>query len=180
MKYLLLVLPFLAACSSSYMRDAAPSGPLGPDEARIVVYRTSAMGFARTFPVYDGEELIGFSEVGSSFESIRKSGSHVFIAWGESDGVVHAELAPQKTYYLELYPTIGFFTAGVGLTPVPATPDTCAKIDETLKSLAHRELIPERGAAWVESHKSKEEKKLKKHEGEEINPKQLLKSGDGR
>ncbi len=180
MKYLLPILPFLAACSSSYMRDAGPSVDPGPDEARIVVYRDSGVAMARTFPVYDGEELIGFSEYGSYFEVNRKAGEHLFLAWGSSDGVVHAELAPKKTYYLWFYPKAGFFSAGAGLDAVPATPENCAKMDALLPKLSRRELIPERGAAWVESHKSKQEKKLGKQEGKEVDPKHLMQPEDGR
>lgn len=180
MKYLLAILPFLAACSSSYMRDAGSSPEPGPDEAKIVVYRTSVLGAARTFPVYDGEELLGFTEVGSYFESLRKPGHHLFVTWGESDGVVSADLAPAKTYYLEMYPKVGFFSAGAGLSPVPASPEKCAELDKTLQRLAHRELIPERGAAWEEKHREKEAKIISKHEAHPPGEGSVLKPEDGR
>jgi hypothetical protein len=180
MKTLLMILPFLAACSSSYMRDAGTSAAPGPGESKIVVYRGMGAGFARTFPVYDGEELLGFTEVNSYFEALRKPGEHLFIAWGESDGVVHAELAPGKTYYLEFYPRMGVFSAGAGLDAVPATPDKCVQIDKMLGTFAHREIIPERGASWEEKHREKEAKLIQKHSAQEPGSKGLLRPEDGR
>src|SRR5262249_17342844 len=109
-----------------------------------------------------------------------KPGPHTFIAWGESDGVVHAELAPRKTYYLQFYPTMGFFSAGAGLQGVPATPENCVKVDGTLKGMAPRELIPERGATWTESHVKKQAKKLEYWEGEGRDKGGVLKPEDGR
>ena len=180
MKILLSILPFLAACSSSYMRDAGPTPAPGQEEAKVVIYRSSIVGAARTFPVYDGEELLGFTEVSSYFESLRKPGHHLFVAWGESDGVVHAELAPGKTYYLEFYPKMGFFSAGAGLAAVPATPEKCAELDKLLSGLAHRELIPERGATWEENHREKEAKLVNRHEAQEPSRNGVLRPEDGR
>lgn len=176
---ILMVVP-LAACSSSYMRDAGPSAAPGPDEAKVVVYRSSIVGAARTFPVYDGEELLGFSEASSYFESLRKPGHHLFVAWGESDGVVHAELAPGKTYYLEFYPRMGFFSAGAGLAAVPATPEQCTRLDKLLGGLSHRELIPERGAEWEEKHREKEARLVSRHEAQEAAGNGVLHPEDGR
>ena len=61
------MLMFLAACSTTdLMRDARPSGPPCPDQAKVVIYRTSAFGGGSHFPVYEVDEnsrrLVGFTE----------------------------------------------------------------------------------------------------------------------
>lgn len=172
MKSLLIVLPFLAACSSSYMRNAGGSVEPGPDEAKVIVFRNSPVGFLFTYAVTDGSELIGVAEAGSYFETIRKAGPHTFVAWGESDDAVEAVLEPQKTYYLRFYTRSGFFSPGAGLAPVPATAENWARMDDLLPKLSRRELIPERGAAWMKSHSSIQEKK--------VDPGHWMKPYDGR
>jgi len=66
MKAIILVLPFVAACSSCYMREAQPSGPPGVGESKVIFCRPSRFtGSGVTFDVWDGATLIGFAESGS-------------------------------------------------------------------------------------------------------------------
>ena len=63
----------LAACSTTReMRDAAPTPPPGPGEAKVVVYRTAVFGGADHYPVYDAvspePKLLGYTETGCYFE----------------------------------------------------------------------------------------------------------------
>jgi hypothetical protein len=176
MKWIATLLPFLAACSSSYMRDAAPTDPPGPDEAKIVILRDAFYAIARTFPIYDGDELLGFSEYGSYFECRRKPGHHLFLAWGETDGAVQADLAGSRTYYLQFNPKAGFFSAGASLQLLPPGPH----LDARIKGLVCRELIPERGDSWMTRHHEKAARKVEYYEGQGKARCVVLKPEDGR
>jgi hypothetical protein len=112
-KLLVALLLLLAGCTSSYMRDAEPAGPPGPDEAKVVFYRTSAVSSVVAFPVYDGERLVGFTEKGNYFEVRCIPGRHVFSSGRPSfaASTLNADLAPGRTYSVKSYPK----NAGAGM-----------------------------------------------------------------
>src|SRR6516162_8842751 len=105
MKGIPILLPaLLAACSTtSYMRDAQPTPPPGPDEAKVIIYRTATFGGADNFPVYElvGDEdgtLLGFTETDRYFEVHCPPGKHLFITWGEGEAFIEADLEGGRTY----------------------------------------------------------------------------------
>jgi hypothetical protein len=180
MKGILLLLPFQVACASSYMTDTEPLGQPSPDQAKVVLFRTVPVAMALTFPIYDGTELLGFSEYGTYFECFRKPGPHFFVAWGESDGIVEADLAGGKTYFLEFFPTWGFFKTGAGLAPVPAQSEKGAKMEGILSGLKCRQLIPERQASWMERHQDKAVQKEEHAQEKAPENRAYLRPGDGK
>jgi hypothetical protein len=146
------------------MRDVDPSGPPGSNESKVIIYRTSAFGGAVTQPVYDKEKLVGFTEKGNYFEVRCTPGEHLFISWGEYDAAVDADLAPGKTYFIKSYPKMGVFTAGAGLKPVTADQKEWATVEDTLKKMRCRELIPELAAQYSENRKETAEEVSKRYE----------------
>jgi hypothetical protein len=169
-----------AACSSSYMRDAAPSGPPKADEAKIVVYRSSSLfGGAVTFPVYEGEKLLGFAEKGCFFEYRCPPGKRVFVSWGENEKVVEAALSAGKTYYLNAYPKVGAWTSAVGLDPVTMAHGDWAGVEALVAGLSCREVIPEKAAQHEEKRREKARKILQEHAAGEEDA-LFLKAEDGK
>src|SRR5689334_16950186 len=129
MRAIVLILPFVAACSSSYMRPAEPGAPPGEGESKVVFCRPSRFaGSAVTFSLWDGVRLIGFAESGSYFEYRCSPGKHLFIAEAEGDKAVDADLSARKTYYIWVTPRMGVLSANVGLTPVNQASDLMPKI----------------------------------------------------
>ena len=159
MKAILLFLPFVAACSSSYMREAQPGGPPGEGESKVVFCRPSRFaGSAVTFDVWDGSTLIGFAESGTYFEYRCTPGKHLFLAEGESDKAIDADLAPRKTYYVWVTPRMGFMTANVGFTPVTKDSELVPKLEKALMKNKCRELIPEKWTEYQDRHREQMEK----------------------
>ena len=178
MKILCLVLPLtLAACSTtSYMRDAQPSPPPGPDQAKVVVYRTAAFGGADNYPVYDDAgNLLGFTETDCFFEILRPPGRYRFAALGEGESIVDAELAGGKTYYLRASSKFGIVTSRPVLTPVTTGSEYLGEIDRDLPRLQARELDPEKAP---EFEARKERRAMEAFAGE-AKP-QFLRPEDGR
>ncbi len=166
MKAIILVLPFVAACSSSYMRAAEPGGPPGEGESKVVFCRPGRMaGSAVTFSVWDGLQLIGFAESGSYFEYRCSPGKHLFIAEAESDKAVDADLGAKKTYYVWVTPRMGVVSASVGLTPVNQESDLLPKLEKALKKGKCRELIPEIVAEYQERCRERMQKLKEEFEG---------------
>jgi hypothetical protein len=144
-KTVLALLPLtLAACTTTdFMRDARPTPPPGPDEAKVVVYRTSQFGGADNFSVVDGDgTLLGFTETDCYFEIRRPPGRHLFAARGEGDAFVEADLAGGKTYYIRAYSKFGVWSSRPGFAPVGRGSEHSGEIDRVLPTLRCRELDP--------------------------------------
>ena len=148
-KLALLLLPLFASCSSSHhmrdMRVGTRSGQPGPDVSKVIIYRTKTPG--APFPIYGGENLVGYSESGSYFEILCEPGGHRFSSsstW-PSDAVVTADLAPGKTYYIESYVVGGggCSVASPQLRPLTHENGQWAKIETKINRLQSRELGPE-------------------------------------
>ncbi|MBI2899040.1 MAG: hypothetical protein HYY17_02575 [Planctomycetes bacterium] len=173
------VLACLCSCSSPYMRDAAPTGPPGPDEVKIVVYRPGSIGGGAKFPVYVGDRLVGFAEHGAYFEHRCAPGKRLLLAWGENDAAIGAELAGGRTYYVRAVANFGFFEAQVGFEPVAKDSDLAKRLDADLGACKCRELIPERGAQFEKEKRERVLKLIEVFERGEKKPR-VMKADDGR
>ena len=165
MKGIAILLPAaLAACSTtSYMRDAQPTPPPGPDEAKVVIYRTATFGGAENFPVYelvDDEDgkLLGFTETDRYFEVRCPPGKHLFVTRGEGDAFIEADLEGGRTYFIRTYSKFGLLSARPGFAPVGRESELFPDLEETLSTLQCRELDPRKAAEY--DHR--EEDSLKK------------------
>ena len=181
MKAILLVLPFLVACSSSYMREAAPGAPPGETESKVIFCRPSRMtGSAVTFSLWDGAKLIGFAESGSYFEYRCSPGKHLFIAEAESDKAIDADLGARKTYYVWVTPRMGFMSANVGLTPVNQDSELMPKVEKALSKNQCRELIPELVEKYESRYREQMQKIKEEFEGARAEKAMKLRPEDGR
>jgi hypothetical protein len=145
----------LAACSAAYMRDPEPGAAPGPEEAKVVIYRPSSSAASRTYPVYDGERLVGFAESGAYFEYRCPAGEHLFLVLGRADAAVRAELAPGRTYYLRVDAKAAWFSRRLLLSPVaPGSPEM-ERLEDELGGCDPRELVPEEGAEFAEEDRDR-------------------------
>jgi len=117
------VLILLASCSTTdRMRDARPTPAPGPDESKVIVYRTSYFGESAHFPIYEIQEgdgrLLGFTETDCYFEILCPPGRHLFFTWGEGEAFVEATLEPGKTYFIRATSKFGVVSPRPGLAPV--------------------------------------------------------------
>jgi hypothetical protein len=163
MRAIILVLPLVAACSTSYMRAAQPSGPPGDGESKVIFCRPSRfIGGALTFSLWDGPKLIGFAESGSYFEYRCSPGKHLFVAEDEGDKAIDADLSAQKTYYIWVTPRFG---ATVGLTPVNKDSELLPKVEKALGKNQCRELIPELVSEYQDRYREQMQKIKEEFEG---------------
>jgi hypothetical protein len=186
MKTLLpLLLLALAACSktTSYMRDSQPGPPPGPQESKVVVYRSAKWGGGKHFPIYEyvNEEgkLIGFTETDCFFEYRCAPGKHLFLTWGEGSAFIEADLAPQKTYYIRAYSKYGWWAARPGFAPVNTGSESMDKLGEIWPTLKCRELDPASAAEYASRKEDRMKKMQAGYEEGRKNP-QYLKAEDGR
>jgi hypothetical protein len=182
---LAVLLLALVACSktTSYMRDAQPTPPPGPNESKVIVYRSAKWGGGKHFPIYeyvdeDGK-LLGFTETDCYFEFKCTPGKHLFLTWGEGKAFIEADLAPQKTYYIRAYSKYGYWAARPGFSPVNKDSEYMDKLDEVWATLRCRELDPEQAAEYA-TRKEERMKKVQASYEEGKKAPLYLKPDDGR
>jgi hypothetical protein len=174
----------LAACSTSgYMRDAQPTPPPGPDESKIIVYRTSAFGESAHFPVFEiedeGGRLHGFTETDCYFEVRCAPGVQLFLTWGEGNEVVEADLEPGKTYYLRAFSKFGLVRPRPGLAPVRQGSEEWKELEKLLPTLRCRELDPARAAEFVAQNQDRLKETHRSYVDGRKNPR-VIRPEDGR
>jgi hypothetical protein len=142
-----------AGCSTTgYMRDAKPTPPPGPTEAKVVVYRTAVVGGFDNFPVYeyinDDGKLLGFTETNCYFEYRCDPGKHFFLTWGEGDAFIEADLAPGKIYYIQAWSKLGILSSRPGFAPVAPGSEAFHELEKSWPELRCRELDPDKAVEY--------------------------------
>ncbi len=116
---LLSCLSLLTSCTN-YMQDTKPLGPPGPNEATVVFCRPSRfIAGGDKFPLWDGEQFLGFVADGCTIEHRCAPGEHFFVASAQTYKGLPATLAGGRVYYVWVTPRVGFLITAVGFTPVP-------------------------------------------------------------
>jgi hypothetical protein len=149
---IVLLLAAAGCTSTGYMRDAVPTPPPGPTEAKVVVYRTAVLGGVDNFPIYeylnDDGKLLGFTETDCYFEYRCDPGKHFFLTWGEGDAFIEADLAPGKTYYLQAWSKFGILSSRPGFAPVLPDSEAYRELEKDWPRLQCRELDPGKAAEY--------------------------------
>ena len=142
------VLLLAAGCMSTVqtMREGKPTPPPGPDEAKVVVYRSSAFGGIDHFPIYeymngDGK-LMGVTETDCYFEYRCPPGKHFFLTWGEGDAFIEATLDAGKTYYIQAWSKFGIISSRPGFGPVGKDSEAMKELRAAWPRLRCREIDP--------------------------------------
>lgn len=148
--------------TTSYMRDAQPTPPPGPTEAKVVVFRDTAFGGIDHFPIYeylnDDGKLLGFTETDCYFEYRCAPGKHFFLTFGEGDAFIEAMLDGGKTYYIRAWSKFGIISSRPGFGPVSKDSDDLKELQKCWPTLKCRELDP----ADVSYVETKDENRLQK------------------
>lgn len=153
MKLLSAFLLLSVGCTStSYMRDARRSPPPGPNESKVVVYRTAVLGGVDNFPIFeyldDDSKLLGFTETGCYFEYRCPPGRHFFLTWGEGNAFIDADLAPGRTYYIQAWSKFGLLSSRPGFAPVAPDSADMRELAKQWPELRCRELDPAKAASY--------------------------------
>lgn len=122
----------LAACASEPGDDISPFmnklgtnklvPPPRPDESVVIFIRPTDDRAGTQSTLYDlrsdGDHFVG---VGSAYSRVAwrtEPGSHLFMVIGEAADFMYGQLAPGKTYYVQIVPRFGFTKARFSLYPV--------------------------------------------------------------
>ena len=137
-------------------------------------------GGAVTFPVWDGEKLVGFSESGGNFEHRCAPGEHFFVASAQTYKGMPATLAGGSVYYVWLTPRLGFLSAGVGLTPVRAEDvELLAQVRTSLQENEYRCLLREKSDPYEANRRDTIREVLAEFRSGERTAEPALRAADG-
>lgn len=155
---LLLVIALVhlgCVAKSKYMAEAsAPAPPLGPAPgmASVVFMRPSGLGGAITFMIIDQNgHFVGDSTAGGHFSAELPPGEYLFIAEGENTAVMHANLGPDRLYYVEVVPKMGIFSARVGLEPIKPGGEGWSTVGQTLRETTRFIPLAKEGQASLDA-----------------------------
>lgn len=147
-----LALTAIGCTASGYMRDAEAGPAPGPDEVKVVVYRNAVVGGVDNFPVYvylardNRLQLLGFTETDGYFEYYGRPGKALFIASGEGDAFIEADLVAGHTYTFRAWSKFGWVSSRPGFAPVLPGSDRWLELLEVRDRLQARQLDPETAA----------------------------------
>jgi hypothetical protein len=126
MKYIIVILVFLSAYTSSPCQEIPPA----PENKAVVYFvRTSGLGFAINFTYLDSATLIAKTNGTNYVRYECEPGHHLFWVRSENRDFVEAEVEAGKIYFLEAVPQMGAIKAAVQLRPVdPSKEETMKRI----------------------------------------------------
>jgi hypothetical protein len=127
------------AATSEYMRPAQLTGPPTPPpgQALVVFVRPSSFALGLRFTILSAQgQFLGDSLPASNFAIILPPGQHVFFGWAENTSALRADLAPDRTYYVEVAPKMGFGSARCHLLAITPRAESWAKLSTWLRETA--------------------------------------------
>lgn len=152
-RFLPALLLLAAGCTTTnYMRDATPTPPPAPNEAKVIFYRTAVLGGVDNFPVFeyvnDDGKLLGFTETNCYFEVRCAPGRHFYLTLGEGEAFIDAELAAGKTYFIQAWSKFGVFSSRPGFAPVAPDSEDMREFRKRWPELRCRELDPSKAPSY--------------------------------
>ena len=166
----ILVVAAASGCSyaSPYMRPAQPGLPAAtPDAARVVFVRPSGMAFAVGVTILDGAgRFLGDLPAQSHFSVAVPPGPHLFLAWAENTAAVRAELAPGRTYFVEVSPRPGFWSMRIQLLALTPRHPKWRERPEWIRRT--QRLVPDRPAGQAEMNRRAEDRAERLRRAREI------------
>jgi hypothetical protein len=171
MRQLLIVSVFAViaqgcAATSPYMipKKGGTLGAASGDKAQVVFVRPSsfAKGIACAILDADGTYL-GEAVPAAYFPVTLKPGSHTFVAWSEGTHAMKADLAPGKTYYVEVSPSMGVWSARFHLKAIrKGTPEYDQVKEWLAESTMHEVKLSEGQKEIVDARKADADETIKK------------------
>jgi hypothetical protein len=153
------------AATSDHMREVAsaepPAAPAG--SATVIFVRPSGYaGGIKTTILDEHGGFLGDSLPESQFSVAVPAGKHLFVSWAENTGALQADLAAGKTYYVEVAPRMGAFSARVHLLAVTPRTKSWAKLPEWLRESRHYVPDPRSGQAYLASRQDDVKERLRR------------------
>jgi hypothetical protein len=147
----------LAGCSASseYMREAAaPKLEAPSDKATVIFIRPSgyAAGIATTILDEKGH-FLGDSLAETYFVAQVAPGKQTFIAWAENTAALTATLEAGKTYYVEVSPKMGAWSARVHLLALTPRSENWGELRGWLAESKYMQVDQRGGQAYLDSRK---------------------------
>ena len=88
-----------------------------PPEGKVLVNFLSPKGYLG-FHLWDGDKFIGFAGRKVYFQYFTNPGKHIFMAVGENQAFMEADIDLGKEYYVLIVTNMGAWTPRVGFLPV--------------------------------------------------------------
>jgi hypothetical protein len=134
-----------------------------PGQALVVFIRPS--GYASSFGatvLEDKGHFLGDATAESRFAVPMSPGRHVFIIWSENTDALVADLAPNKTYYVEVGATIGAFSPRFYLYAIKSGIKNFSKREQWMSNT--RPLSPNRalGQAYLDTRAADVTERIKR------------------
>ena len=138
------------AAQSRFMRPGAEFPPVPSDAARVVFIRPSSFAFGVVVTIVDSEgRFIGDSSAKSRFAASLPAGEYTFVAWGEGTHSLKANIVAGRTYYVEVAPVLGVWSARFHLKAIKATTRNWPNLQVWLRDTSPRDVLQEEGQAYV-------------------------------
>jgi hypothetical protein len=137
--------------SSEFMRPAtAGVPPAAGEQAQVVFIRPSGYAGAIKTTIVGGHgEFLGDSLAESYFAVSMPPGEHMFIAWAENTAVLRANLAPGKTYYVEVSPKMGAWSARMHLMALKPGSENWGELQSWLAASSRLEPDRQAGQSYL-------------------------------
>lgn len=138
---------FGCSVSSDYMQVQIPPQPLvaAQDKATVVFIRPSGYGGRMKTVLLDEHGRFLGEDWGETYFSVQvPAGDHVFLSWAENTAALHASVAPGKTYYVEVAPKMGAFSARIQLIALTPHSENWPKLKEWISE--SKQIIPNEAA----------------------------------
>jgi hypothetical protein len=120
--------------------------------------------------------FLGDAQVGGRFAVVLPPGEHLFVTWSESAEGLRANLLPGRTYYVEVSPRMGVWTARVDLLAVAPRLESWKNLQDWLAETELLEPDVAKGQAELASDPAdvQENLKLAKQHMAELDKEQLM------
>jgi hypothetical protein len=124
------------AGSSQFMQPSQTPLSLRPpaDRAVVVFVRPSHFAFAINANVLDENgRFLGDAVAGGYFAVAVPPGHHEFVVWAENTDAIAADVVAGRTYFVEVAPTMGAFSAQMHLRAIKPGLPSWAHRDEWMR-----------------------------------------------
>jgi hypothetical protein len=151
MKRFVMALALLCGCAanSQYMVEQPRQALVAPPDSAVIVFvRPSSLGFAIKTTILDEQgHFLGDSMAKSHFAVTVPPGRHMFIAWAENTGVLVADVAAGKVYFVEVAPRMGWWSARMHLFAISPRSESWAERESWMTET--REFASDRNAGQL-------------------------------
>ena len=151
---LVIALPLLSACaaSSPYLVPTPGYKVAQPSEgmAQVVFVRPSSYAKKITVTIIDEQlKYMGEGIPGAHFATPVTPGEHLFVAWGEGTHALKINAEAGKTYYVEVAPVMGVWSARFHLKAIKSGTENYNNLQKWLAETKPLELKQQDGQAKV-------------------------------